>query len=69
MDFCCVTGQLIYESSACHNCNLFHGNGGNSMPSESTPVMADQDVTCSLSEAVSRAVSKTVSAVLTQVSI
>ena len=38
MDFYRVTGQLIYESPARHNCNLFHGNGGNSMPSESTPV-------------------------------
>ena len=39
------------------------------MPSESTPVMADQDLMRSLSEAVSRAVSETVSAVLAQVSI
>ena len=64
-----VAGQLIYDSPARQNCNLFHGNGGNSMPSESSPVMADQHLTRSLSEVVSPAISETVSAVLAQVSI
>ena len=64
-----VAGQLIYDSPTRQNCNLFHGNGGNSMPSESSPVMADQHLTRSLSEVVSPAISETVSVVLAQVSI
>ena len=28
--FCRVAGQLIYDSPERQNCNLFHGNGGNS---------------------------------------
>ena len=39
------------------------------MPSELSPVMADQDLTRSLSEAISQAVTETVSAVLAQVGI
>ena len=64
-----VAGQLIYDSPARQNCNLFHGNAGILRPPSRVPVMADQDLTRSLSEAVSRAVSETVSAVLARVSI
>ena len=61
--------QLIYDQPLRQNDNLFHGNGGNFWPSKRSLVMAEQDLTCSLSKAVSQAISKTVSAVFAWVRI